>query len=389
MVNARVYLDHAATTSARTAALEAYLEAARTLGNPSSQHASGRRVRGIVDDALAHMAQLLGVPASWLILTSGGTESDNLALRGLSGADRARGGAGRIVGCATDHPAVVDTVRDLGGALAPVHSTGLLDLDALDALVAPDDTHPAAVLVSAALVNNETGIVQDLAAIEERIRPLGAVLHTDAVQAIGHVPLPDMERVPLVSITGHKIGAPVGAGLLVANPSVTLSPVGTGGGQQRGIRSGTLDAAHAAALAVALEETLGAREAEGARVAALSTRLRGVIREAAPDAIFTAEDAPHSPHVVHVCIEGVDQDALLFLLDQRGIDCSAGSACHAGVTQASHVLSAMGMSEARMRGAVRFSLGHTSTDADVDALAEVLPDVLPRARALGALNRSS
>lgn len=389
MVSERVYLDHAATTSVRPAALEAYLEAARTLGNPSSQHASGRRVRGIVDDALAHMAQLLGVPSSWLILTSGGTESDNLALRGVWGADRARGGAGRIVGCATDHPAVVDTVKDLGGALAPVSRTGLLDLDALEALVATGDDHPAAVLVSAALVNNETGIVQDLEAADERIRPHGAVLHTDAVQAVGHVQLPDIERVPLVSITGHKIGAPVGAGLLVANPAVALSPVGTGGGQQRGIRSGTLDAAHAAALAVALEETLGSIEAEGARVAALSERLRAVIRQAAPDAIFTADGAPHSPHVVHVAIEGIDQDALLFLLDQRGIDCSAGSACHAGVTQASHVLSAMGLSDAQMRGAVRFSLGHTSTGADVDALANVLAEVLPSARALGALTRST
>ncbi len=375
MVEGRVYLDHAATTAIRPSALEAYAEAARTLGNPSSQHASGRRVRGIFDDAVAEIADILGVPRSWIIMTSGGTEADNLALRGVRG---------RVVGLSTDHPAVVDTVRALGGDLAPVDSDGRLDLVATEKLLAPSNGREAAALVSAALVNNETGVIQDLEALSQIASRYGTLVHTDAVQAMAHMDAPDFSKVPLCSITGHKLGAPVGAGLLVADPAVKLAAFGTGGGQQRGIRSGTLDAAHAAALAVALRESVEERETRGAERDELAKLLRENIRRIDPRAHFTAESAPRSPHVVHVCFEGADQDAILFLLDQEGIDCSAGSACHAGVTQASHVLGAMGYSDALMRGAIRFSLGWTSTRADVEALVKVLPGVLEKARAVAS-----
>lgn len=375
MVGTRVYLDHAATTAIRPSALDAYAQAARTLGNPSSQHASGRRVRGIFDDAVAEIADVLGVPRSWIIMTSGGTEADNLALRGIGG---------RVVGLATDHPAVVDTVRALDGDLAPVDSDGRLDLTATERLLAPSEGRDAAALVSAALVNNETGVIQDLEALSELASRYGTVVHTDAVQAMAHMAPPDFAKVPLCSITGHKIGAPVGAGLLVADPSIKLSAVGTGGGQQRGIRSGTLDAPHAAALAVALCESAEERQSRSEEREALAGYLRESVRQIDPRAHFTAENAPRSAHVVHVCFEGADQDAILFLLDQEGIDCSAGSACHAGVTQASHVLSAMGYSETLMRGAIRFSLGWTSTRADVEALVRVLPGVLEKARAVAS-----
>lgn len=377
MVSERAYLDHAATTQIREEALEAYVKAASVRGNPSSQHSSGRRVRGIFDDAVAEIAELLGVPKNWIIMTSGGTESDNIAVRGFQGP---------VCGCVTDHPAIVDTVRAVEGSLVPVTANGALDLEALDAMLAQRGEEQA--LVTAALVNNETGVVQDLTAIAEVARRHGAVVHTDAVQAVGHVDFPNPAEVPLLSMTGHKIGAPVGVGVLWADPAIPLSPSGTGGGQQRNIRSGTLDAPHAAAFAAALRATLSKRESEGARRSELARKLREGIRALDPTAVFTADGARHSEHVVHVCFPGADQDAALFVLDSAGVDCSAGSACHAGVTQTSHVLAAMGMSEDLMRGALRFSLGHTSTENDVEALLAALPKALDSARRLsGSLRR--
>lgn len=379
MVTERAYLDHAATTAIRPEALEAYTHAATVCGNPSSQHASGRRIRGIFDDALAEIAEILGVPRSWILMTSGGTEADNIALRGVRG---------RVVGCATDHPAVVDTVRALGGDLAPVKADGILDIDALDALLAaPAQAEgPAAALVSAALVNNETGIIQDLDAVVAVAKAHGTLVHSDAVQATGHVPLPNPEAVPLISLSGHKIGAPVGVGVLVADPAITLHPSGTGGGQQRGIRSGTLDAPHAAAFAAALRAAYDNHEAEAATRERLAHRLVEGIREIDPTAVVTAQGSPHSSHVIHVCFPGADQDAALFVLDMEGVDCSAGSACHAGVTQASHVLRAMGVSEDLMRGAMRFSLGHTSSDHDIDLVLRALPMALEAARKLAGVH---
>ncbi|CAM4127722.1 aminotransferase class V-fold PLP-dependent enzyme [Helcobacillus massiliensis] len=379
MVNNRTYLDHSATTALRPAARDALVDAAGALGNPTSVHTSGRRVRGILDDALQEIAQQLGVPRSWLIMTSGGTEADNLALRGAAH-------LGPVFGLATDHPAVVQTVQALNGRLLPVHRDGTMDLTALETALdqARSDGAPAS-LVSAALVNNETGVVQDLSAIAGLAHRYGAAVHTDAVQATGHVQLPDFDTVDLMSLSGHKIGAPVGVGVLVAQPDVKLAAVGTGGGQQRGIRSGTLDAAHAASFAAALRETLADAAAEQARLGSLAERLRAGIRAIDADAVFTAEDSPHAPHIVHVQFPGAVQDAVLFVLDQAGVDCSAGSACSSGVTQASHVLEAMGFEESLMRGAIRFSFGWTSSEQDVDAVLQALPDALERGRAMGRL----
>ena len=368
----RAYLDHAATTELRPAARDAFLNAAAITGNPTSVHASGRRIRGVLDDALQEIADLLGVPRSWIIMTSGGTEADNLALRGAAH-------LGEVLGLATDHPAVVETVRALNGQLIRVDPSGQLDLEHLEQHLSQ------AGIISAALVNNETGIMQDLGAIAERAHAAGAAVHTDAVQAAGHVQLPDFDTVDLMSLSGHKIGAPVGVGALIAQPDVKLQAVGTGGGQQRGIRSGTLDAANTAAFAAALAEALQQQEAERTRIAALADRLRAGIRTLAPEAVITAEGTAHAPHIVHLMIPGAAQDAMLFALDQQGVDASAGSACSAGVTQASHVLAAMGADDQQMRGALRFSFGWSSTDQDVDVLLAALPDAIAKGRALGAL----
>lgn len=393
----RAYLDHAATTALRPAAREAFLAASEVLGNPASQHASGRRARGVLDDALEQIAGDLQVPVSSLILTSGGTESDNLALRGAAaaGAESGAGGTMPIIVAASDHPAVRETAALLGGCELPVDGEGRADLDALEDMLAalPADRAGGAAeiasspraLVSVAAVNNETGTVQDLAAIGEIARRHGALLHTDAVQAIGHVPLRSFAGADLLSLSGHKLGAPVGIGLLVAPAAIALAPLLTGGGQQRGLRAGTLDAAHAAALAAALHESLEQQETESARLAQIARRIEEGILALDPAAVISSAGVVRSPHIVHARFPGADQDAALLLLDQAGVDASAGSACTAGVTQASHVLAAMGVEEDESRGALRFSLGWTSTRADAEHLLRALPEALERARAVRRL----
>ena len=386
----RAYLDHAATTVLRPAAREAFLEASAVRGNPSSVHSSGRRARGVLDEALEQIASLLGVRRSWLIMTSGGTEADNLALRAVAlGAHAKDPERTAVAVAATDHPAVVATAGSLAFG-SPAIEARELPVDHLGALrpegVAAALADGAVSVVSAALVNNETGAVQDLAALAAAARPHGTLIHTDAVQGVGHVSLPSWEDVDLMSLSGHKIGAPVGVGALVAKPEVPFAVTSTGGGQQRGVRSGTLDAAHTAAYAAALQETLAEREQQSRRLRALSARLRAGIRAVDPGARFTLpEDAPQSGHIVHVIFPGADSDSLLFLLDERGVDSAAGSACSAGVTQASPVLAAMGVSDQQARGALRLSLGWTSTERDIDLLLAALPESLERARAVGAL----
>lgn len=384
----RAYLDHAATTALRPEARESFLEASSVLGNPTSVHTAGRRARAVLDEALASIAEDLGVPRSWVILTSGGTEADNLAVRGATLAAHAADPSRRAVAvCATDHPATLATARALASRgidvrVLPVDQRGRIDPDSLERALAADDV----ALVTAALLNNETGAVQDLAAVSRSAREHGTLVHTDAVQAIGHTALPEPGTWDLLSISGHKIGAPVGIGALIADPAVPLTPSTTGGGQQRGVRSGTLDAPHAAALAAALHRTLADAEEEGRRLRALTDRLRAGIAAIDADARFTlAPEDPQGGHIVHVGFPGADGQSLLFLLDERGAEVSAGSACSAGVMSVSHVAEAMGIDERCARGLVRFSVGWTSTDGDIDVALAALPEALERARAVGAL----
>lgn len=387
----RVYLDHAATTPLRPAARDAFLEAAAATGNPSSIHASGRAARGTLDDALERIGELLGVPSSWLIMTSGGTEADNIAVRGaalgIRDSDSSRSAAAVS---ATEHPAVLATAGSLARGpepldvrVLPVDGQGMLRSEAVAMALADG----AVSVLSAALVNNETGAMQDLGALRALAQGHGTLVHTDAVQAAGHVPLPvPGEDVDMMTLSGHKIGAPVGTGLLVAPPDIPLAAISTGGGQQRGVRSGTLDAPGAAAFAAALAEALSEQEREAERLGRLSELLRAGIRRTVPDARLTLDGTtPRSGSIVHAVFPGADTDALLFLLDQQGIDCSAGSACTAGVTQDSTVLAAMGIVGSDARAALRISLGWTSTEGDVGSLLEVLPSALERARAVGSL----
>lgn len=385
----RAYLDHAATSALRPSARDAYLEASSLTGNPTSIHASGRRVRAILDDAVESIAADLGVPRTWVILTSGGTEADNLAVRGGALGVLARDPRRTAVAvCATDHPATLEAARSLAPAVEAreiaVRGDGILDAASIEQTLADG----AVGVVSVALANNETGICQDIEALAAAAAPHGTLVHTDAVQALGHVDLPAWDGLAMMTVTGHKIGAPVGVGALIARPEVPLRAQTAGGGQQRGIRSGTLDAPHASAFAAALHETLAAGGAERARLRGLADRLRAGIRAIDPSARLTAAEGVRvADHVVHVLLPGADAQSTLFLLDERGIDASAGSACSAGVTQLSPVLEAMGVPEDLARGALRLSLGWTTTDEDVDRVLAVLPEVLERSRAVGSATR--
>ncbi len=385
-LKARAYLDHAATTALRPEAREAFLQASSVLGNPGSVHTAGRRARAVLDDALAQIAEDLGIPRSWIVLTSGGTEADNLALRGVSQAVLAADPQRNTVAvAATDHAATAETATQIGegvqGRILPVADSGLLRMDAVREALASGDVS----LVSVALANNETGVVQDLAAVASIAREHGTLVHTDAVQGLGHTELPSFDDVDLMSLTAHKIGGPVGIGALVVKPEVTLRPMATGGGQQRGLRSGTLDAAHTAAFAAALHSTLEDWQAEMQRLGGLAQQIREGIRAIDPSAQFTVPaGTPHTEHIVHVMFPGADSESLLFLLDERGVDCSAGSACHAGVTGGSHVLTAMGVEPQLARGSLRLSLGWTSSPQDVEILLQALPEALTRSRAVAA-----
>lgn len=389
-VTQRAYLDHAATTALRPSARDAFLRASQVLGNPGSVHTSGRRARAVLDDALSQIAEDLGVPRHWVVLTSGGTEADNLAVRGVASRTLQRDpGRCAVAVTASDHPAVRDTAHALAGEITvrelPVDRSGILTADGLEAALAPGDVS----LVSTAMVNNETGVVQDLSALASAARAHGALVHTDAVQGIGHAALPSWDDVDLMSLTAHKIGGPVGIGALVVKPEIELVPSTTGGGQQRGLRSGTLDAAHTAAFAAALHETLADWEREMERLRALTSRLREGILAIDPSARPTVPDeSVLAGHVLHMLFPGADSESLLFLLDERGVDASAGSACHAGVTRPSHVLTAMGISDEDARGSLRLSLGWTSSEQDVDILLAALPEALERSRAVAAFSRA-
>ncbi|WP_026550269.1 cysteine desulfurase family protein [Arthrobacter sp. Br18] len=388
------YLDHAATTPISPPALAALtLELSRS-GNPSSLHGSGRRARRIVEDARETLARAAGAHASEVIFTSGGTEADNLAVKGLFWAqrdeDRRRT---RILCSPIEHPAVQDTVewleRHEGARVTwlPVDGHGVVSVEALRAELAADSGSIA--LVSVMWANNEVGTVQGITDITSAAAAYGVPVHSDAVQAFGSLPVSFADSgLATMAVSAHKIGGPVGVGALFVGRSVKLTPVQHGGGQERDVRSGTLDRAGIAAFAAAADDVVAHLPAEAARIEALRNRLiQGVLREV-PDAVLRGVPHPapagaRLPGNAHFTFPGCEGDSLLFLLDLAGIESSTGSACTAGVPRPSHVLLAMGLPEDQARGAQRFSLGHTSTPEDVDAVVAALPAAYERARAAG------
>ncbi|MEU8989850.1 cysteine desulfurase family protein [Streptomyces sp. NPDC048558] len=387
------YLDHAATTPMLPEAAEALTAHLGVTGNASSLHASGRRARRTVEEARETLAEALGARPSEVVLTSGGTEADNLAVKGLYWSRRDADPAGtrtRILASPVEHHAVLDAVHWLGeheGATVeylPVDAHGRVHPDALREAVArnPHDVALATVMWA----NNEIGTVMPIRELADVAREFDVPLHADAVQAFGQVPV-DFAASGLAAMTvsGHKIGGPYGIGALLLGRDHTPVPVLHGGGQERHVRSGTLDVPAIASFAVAGRLAAEQREWFDREIGALRDALVEAVRKAVPDAILGGDPAPGGrlPANAHFTFPGCEGDSLLLLLDAQGIECSTGSACTAGVAQPSHVLLATGTDPDLARGTLRFSLGHTSTEADVEAVAKAIGPAVERARAAG------
>ncbi|MBQ0925353.1 cysteine desulfurase family protein [Saccharopolyspora endophytica] len=398
------YLDHAATTPMRPAAVSAMSEALTRIGNASSLHTSGRRARRQVEESREDIADALGARPSEVLFTAGGTESDNLAVKGIFWARRAADPARRrILASTVEHHAVLDAVEwlaehegaevtwleaDAAGRVAPEVFE--------EALTSADDVALATVMWA----NNEVGTVNrisELSAIADRH---GIPLHTDAVQAVETLPVNFASSgASALTMTGHKVGGPYGAGVLLLSRDVKCTPVLHGGGQEREVRSGTLDTPGVLGLAAAVREAVEVRESHAAQLAKLRDEMIDGVRAAVPDVVLNGDlgdeiiagGPSRLPGNAHFTFPGCEGDSLLMLLDAKGIECSTGSACTAGVSEPSHVLLAMGADPKAARGSLRFSLGHSSTAADVKALTDVIGPVVQRARSAGlaGLRRSS
>ncbi len=383
-----VYLDHAATTPMLPEAVAVMTEELAQVGNPSSLHNQGRRARRVVEESREQIAEAYGARPSEVVFTSGGTEADNLAVKGLFWARHdARQKLRRVLAASAEHHAVLDSVKWLAeheGAEAcwlPVDATAMLSPAVLRNCIERDPGSVA--LVSVMWANNEVGTVQPVAELAAVAREYEIPFHSDAVQAAGQLPVSlAASGATALTITGHKIGGPVGAGALLLCRGAEPVPILHGGGQERDVRSGTLDAPAIRAFATAVEISRMRRDDEAKRLAALRDDLIARIRASVPDAVLNGSPPGPSrlPGNAHFSFPGCEGDALLMLLDAKGIACSTGSACTAGVAQPSHVLLAMGADDARARGSLRFSLGHSSTQQDVDALGAAIGEVVQRAR---------
>ncbi|MEV0199356.1 cysteine desulfurase family protein [Nonomuraea sp. NPDC050691] len=379
------YLDHAATTPMLPEAIEAMTEQLGQVGNASSLHAAGRRARRVVEEARESIADALGARPSEVVFTSGGTEADNLAIKGLYWARAPRR---RILISSVEHHGALDPAHwlaDTQGAqveLLPVDGLGRVRPDALRAAIDRDPGDVA--LVSVMWANNEVGTVQPVHVLAAVARDHDIPFHTDAVQAVGQLPVSFAgSGADAVTVSGHKIGGPVGVGALLLARGLTPVPVQHGGGQERDVRSGTLDAPAIAGFAAAVRVAVKEQESQRLRLAELRDDLIRRVRQAVPDVVLNGDPAERLPGNAHFSFPGCEGDALLMLLDAKGVECSTGSACSAGVAQPSHVLLAMGADAVSARGSLRFSLGHTSTRDDVDRLIEVLPGAVERARRAG------
>jgi cysteine desulfurase len=397
------YLDHAATTPMRPEAIDAMLPFFdERFANPSGAHRMARDARRAVDDARDVFAALLGARPGEVVFTSGGTESDNLAVfgAGLGAAPGLTAAHGSTVCSAVEHHAVLDPVLALGGRTVGVDGAGRLDLDDLGAVLEAEAARAAAGesagvrLVSVMAANNEVGTVQPLAEAADVVRRLapGAVLHTDAVQAVCWTDVDELVAVAdLVSVSAHKFGGPKGVGVLVVRDGVALAPRQLGGGQERGHRSGTQDVAGIVAAGVAARSTVDGRADEVERVAKLRDRLLDGLVASVPGlvetgAVLGASGPDRRGRVAgtaHVCIEGVESEALLYLLERQDVFASAASSCSSGAMEASHVLAAMGVPAELRAGSLRLSLGWSSTDAEVDHALAVIPAAIEHLRGGG------
>ncbi len=383
-----VYLDNAATTPVRPEVLEVMLPylGSEAFGNPSSAHRFGRAARAGVEEAKRRIADALGAEPSQVIFTSGGTEADNLAILGGAFAARDAGGPFRVAVAASDHKAVLaaaHAVAQHGGEemLLPVNGDGVVDETAVAAAL----TRGVAV-ISVMWVNNETGTIQPVPALARRCQDAGVAFHTDAVQALGKIPV-SLADAPctLFTLSGHKIGAPKGIGALVVRDRRAVAALVHGGGQQFAIRPGTENVPGIIALGRAVELAVAEQADFAQRCAALRERVEQGVRAIVPDAVVNGAGAPRAPHVCNFSIPGTDSEALLMHLDLAGIACSSGSACSTGSVEPSHVLTAMGVPRDLGVAALRVSFGKQTTVEDIDAFLAVLPKIVDKVRKLSAI----
>lgn len=397
MSSSLAYFDHAATTPMLPHVVATMSEALSSVGNASSLHTSGRRARRAVEESREAVAEPLGARPSEVVFTSGGTESDNLAVKGIywarRGADPARR---RVIASTAEHHAVLDTVQwlaDHAGAEVSwleVDGFGRVHADTLRAAIG---SHPEDVaLVTVMWANNEIGTVNPIRELSAVAAEHGIPLHTDAVQALGSLPVDfAASGAAALTVTGHKVGGPYGAGALLLGRDVPCTPVLHGGGQEREVRSGTLDTPAIVGFAAAVADAVAARQQRAAELAELRDDLVARVVARVPDVVLNGDPGQcimdggpaRLPGNAHLTFPGCEGDSLLMLLDAKGIECSTGSACTAGVAEPSHVLLAIGADAAAARGSLRFSLGHTSTRADVDLLAAEIGGVVERARDAG------
>ncbi len=385
-----VYLDHAATTPMSQPAIEAMTAVFATVGNASSLHGSGRAARRRVEESRESIAANLGARPSEVIFTSGGTESDNLAVKGIFAARRdADAARTRIVASAVEHHAVLDAVQwlaDHEGAQVtwlPVDADGRVRPETLRTELASNGSETA--LVTIMWANNEVGTIMPIEELAAIAREYGIPIHSDAIQAVPHLPVDfAASGLSAMSIAAHKFGGPQGVGALLIGRTVSCVPLLHGGGHERDIRSGTHDTASVVAMAAALSVTVANLDVQHAKLTRLRDRMIVGVRAIDPDVVVNgALGRDRLAGIAHFTFPGCEGDSLLMLLDAAGIECSTGSACTAGVASASHVLIAMGADPSTARGSLRFSLGVESSDEDVDALLAALPQVIERARAAG------
>lgn len=380
MQTRHVYLDHAASTRVRPEVLEAMLPFyGERFGNPSSAHRWGREARAALEEARERVASALGARRSEIVFTSGGTEADNIVILGRARAAATQEQRAVIACSAIEHKAVLAAVKAAAHECAnaiiiAVDHNGIVDVAALEQALLQK---PAVVAVM--WVNNEVGTVQPIAEIAELCVQAGVPLHTDAIQAFGRVPVETLPGIASLAISGHKLGAPKGIGALFVRSGLEIKSAVHGGTQERGIRPGTENVAQAVGFSVAVELARREQSAEAERLGALRDRLQQLLRGGITDLIVNAEQAPRAPHILNVSVRGIEQDALMVSLDLEGIAVSTASACQSGASEPSHVLVAMGRG-AEDEAALRFSLGHTTTEDEIEYAGRKLPAIIERIR---------
>ncbi len=384
-----VYLDYAATSPLRPEVLDCYVEYLKTLGNPSSVHTAGQLVRRALEEAREELAKSVDCNRNEVIFTSGGTESNNLAIKGLFWQQRTLDPAKKIIiSAGTEHHAVIDPIEWLEKHDAadivwvPVDYDGNVDLNWLEVFLSSKGSEVA--LISLMWANNETGVITDIKKVTELADKYSIPVHSDAIAAFGHIETSFKDSgLAAMSISAHKVGGPIGVGALIVSRATKLVSLVHGGGQERGMRSGTMNAPGAKAFALAATNTIAELKAETQRLQELRDKLVEEVSKVTAVAKLTGQKAPRMPHNAHFVFEGCSGDSLLFLLDQQGIEVSTGSACQAGVNGPSHVLVAMGRSAAEAYGCLRVTLGTDSSEEDITAFISALPKAVEGALKAG------